>query len=82
MSRLVVVVVVAVVCLFGCGPQSADRSPEPSPSVGGVEATLTEGVDAIIERLAAEARPDDVVLILSNGGFGGIYERLPAALEG
>ncbi len=41
MSRLVVVV--AVVCLFGCGPQSADRSPEPSPSVGGVEATLPPG---------------------------------------
>ena len=49
---------------------------------GGVDAVLTDGVDAIIERLAADARPDDVVLILSNGGFGGIYERLPAALEG
>jgi UDP-N-acetylmuramate: L-alanyl-gamma-D-glutamyl-meso-diaminopimelate ligase len=23
----------------------------------------------------------DVVAILSNGGFGGIYEKLPAALE-
>ncbi|HCP44538.1 MAG TPA: UDP-N-acetylmuramate dehydrogenase [Deltaproteobacteria bacterium] len=47
---------------------------------GGVDARLTVGVDDIITQLADEARPDDVVLILSNGGFDGIYERLPAAL--
>jgi UDP-N-acetylmuramate: L-alanyl-gamma-D-glutamyl-meso-diaminopimelate ligase len=47
---------------------------------GGVDARLTTGVDDIIEILAAHAQPGDVVLILSNGGFGGIYERLPEAL--
>ena len=47
----------------------------------GAEARLTDGVDEIVAVLAAEARPDDLVLILSNGGFGGIYERLPEALE-
>ena len=41
---------------------------------------LTE-MGEIKTQLAEEARPDDVVLILSNGGFDGIYERLPAALE-
>lgn len=46
----------------------------------GVQARTTTGVDAIIATLAAEAKPDDVVLILSNGGFGGIYTRLPEAL--
>ncbi len=33
-------------------------------------------VEEIIEALAAEARPDDQVLIMSNGGFGNIHARL------
>ena len=48
---------------------------------GGVDASLDPSVDAIVERLAAEAKPGDLVLILSNGGFGGIYGRLPSALQ-
>ena len=48
---------------------------------GGTKARLTSGVDEIVAILAAEARPGDLVLILSNGGFGGIYTRLPGALE-
>ena len=38
-------------------------------------------VDAIVQLVAAESRPGDVVAILSNGGFGGIYEKLPRKLE-
>ncbi len=49
---------------------------------GGVQARTTGGVDEIVATLAAEARSGDVVLILSNGGFGGIYRRLPEALSG
>lgn len=37
--------------------------------------------DAIIDAVAPELRPGDVVAILSNGGFGGIYEKLPRKLE-
>jgi UDP-N-acetylmuramate: L-alanyl-gamma-D-glutamyl-meso-diaminopimelate ligase len=47
----------------------------------GVEATLCDGVDHIIDRLTTDGRRGDIVLILSNGGFEGIYEKLPAALE-
>ncbi len=47
---------------------------------GGVDARQAKGVDDIVADLAARALPDDVVLILSNGGFGGIYETLPAAI--
>jgi UDP-N-acetylmuramate: L-alanyl-gamma-D-glutamyl-meso-diaminopimelate ligase len=36
--------------------------------------------DAIVAAIAPELRPGDVVAILSNGGFGGIYEKLPKAL--
>jgi UDP-N-acetylmuramate: L-alanyl-gamma-D-glutamyl-meso-diaminopimelate ligase len=37
--------------------------------------------DAIVETMAPELQPGDVVAILSNGGFGGIYEKLPRKLE-
>jgi len=47
----------------------------------GVDAVQLDGVPAIVDRLASEAKPGDVVLILSNGGFDGIYDALPAALS-
>ena len=34
----------------------------------------------IIQKVCEEAKPGDFVLIMSNGGFGGIFEKLPAAL--
>ncbi len=37
--------------------------------------------DAIVKEVAPDLRPGDVVAILSNGGFGGIYEKLPRRLE-
>ncbi|HUS18071.1 MAG TPA: UDP-N-acetylmuramate:L-alanyl-gamma-D-glutamyl-meso-diaminopimelate ligase [Terriglobales bacterium] len=37
--------------------------------------------DEIIARIAPELRTGDVVAILSNGGFGGIYEKLPERLR-
>ena len=47
----------------------------------GVPATQFADVDAIIAGLLPQLAPGDVVAILSNGGFGGIYEKLPAALQ-
>jgi UDP-N-acetylmuramate: L-alanyl-gamma-D-glutamyl-meso-diaminopimelate ligase len=40
-----------------------------------------ETVEGIIAKVCAEARSGDLILIMSNGGFGGIYEKLPATLE-
>jgi UDP-N-acetylmuramate: L-alanyl-gamma-D-glutamyl-meso-diaminopimelate ligase len=37
--------------------------------------------DAIVDAIAHELRSGDVVAILSNGGFGGIYEKLPDRLR-
>jgi UDP-N-acetylmuramate: L-alanyl-gamma-D-glutamyl-meso-diaminopimelate ligase len=37
--------------------------------------------DAIVNTVAPELNSGDVVAILSNGGFGGIYEKLPRRLE-
>jgi len=46
----------------------------------GGRAVFLPGVEAIVEALAAELRAGDRVAILSNGGFGGIHERLLRAL--
>lgn len=50
---------------------------------GGRAETFAPGpgsVDAIVDRVVAEARPGDVVAVLSNGAFGGIHGRLQRAL--
>jgi UDP-N-acetylmuramate: L-alanyl-gamma-D-glutamyl-meso-diaminopimelate ligase len=46
----------------------------------GPRARIIADVDSIVQMVAPEMRPGDVVAILSNGGFGGIYEKLPARL--
>ena len=38
------------------------------------------GADEIIDHLAPQLRTGDVVAIMSNGGFGGIHDRLLARL--
>ena len=40
-----------------------------------------EDVERIIKTVCEEARPGDWIVILSNGGFDNIYDRLPAALK-
>jgi UDP-N-acetylmuramate: L-alanyl-gamma-D-glutamyl-meso-diaminopimelate ligase len=47
----------------------------------GRPARLLADADAIVQTVAPELRSGDVVAILSNGGFGGIYEKLPARLK-
>src|SRR5271165_4254792 len=48
---------------------------------GGIPARQLGSADEIVEALAPELCEGDVVAILSNGGFGGIYEKLPAKLN-
>jgi UDP-N-acetylmuramate: L-alanyl-gamma-D-glutamyl-meso-diaminopimelate ligase len=47
----------------------------------GRRARLIRDADEIVASIAPEMRSGDVVAILSNGGFGGIYEKLPARLK-
>ena len=47
----------------------------------GVPSLACDGVDAIVEHLADVCRAGDVVVTLSNGGFGGIWEKLLARLS-
>jgi UDP-N-acetylmuramate: L-alanyl-gamma-D-glutamyl-meso-diaminopimelate ligase len=57
--------------------------PELAAEIGrrGKRARLLPDADAIVQAIAPELRSGDVVAILSNGGFGGIYEKLPARLR-
>src|SRR2546428_9236989 len=47
----------------------------------GRRARIVPEVDGIVQLIAPEMRRGDVVAILSNGGFGGIYEKLPQRLR-
>jgi UDP-N-acetylmuramate: L-alanyl-gamma-D-glutamyl-meso-diaminopimelate ligase len=43
---------------------------------------VVEGdIDALVSRIVAEALPGDHVLVMSNGGFGGIHDKLLKALD-
>jgi UDP-N-acetylmuramate: L-alanyl-gamma-D-glutamyl-meso-diaminopimelate ligase len=47
----------------------------------GGKARVLPDVPAIVAELAAELRAGDRVVVMSNGGFGGLHERLLAALR-
>jgi UDP-N-acetylmuramate: L-alanyl-gamma-D-glutamyl-meso-diaminopimelate ligase len=47
----------------------------------GTDAELLPDAEAIVNGITPRLAPGDVVAILSNGGFDGIYEKLPARLR-
>ncbi len=47
----------------------------------GALAVTLDDLDALVAAIVAEAKPGDHVLVMSNGGFGGIHDKLLAALE-
>jgi UDP-N-acetylmuramate: L-alanyl-gamma-D-glutamyl-meso-diaminopimelate ligase len=46
----------------------------------GTSASLFTDADAIVESISPQLRDGDVVAILSNGGFGNIYQKLPNSI--
>jgi UDP-N-acetylmuramate: L-alanyl-gamma-D-glutamyl-meso-diaminopimelate ligase len=50
-------------------------------NAAGTPAELLPDADAIVNGIAPQVAPGDVVAILSNGGFDGIYDKLPARLR-
>jgi UDP-N-acetylmuramate: L-alanyl-gamma-D-glutamyl-meso-diaminopimelate ligase len=51
-------------------------------SADGIQAEQIDDFDAIAERVRAEAREGDVVLVMSSGAFGGVHEKILARLRG
>ncbi len=46
----------------------------------GAQAVVADSVDGLVAAIVKAARPGDQVLVMSNGGFGGIHDKLLAAL--
>ncbi len=47
----------------------------------GAQAVVADTVDALVAAIVKAARPGDQVLVMSNGGFGGIHDKLLTALQ-
>jgi len=56
---------------------------DPTEALGplGEQAIVADSVDRLVQRVVAEARPGDHLLVMSNGGFGGIHGKLLSALR-
>ncbi len=46
----------------------------------GPKASVAGDIDGLVKSLVAESRNGDLLLVMSNGGFGGLHDRLLAAL--
>ena len=59
-----------------------DRDPSVAAAIAarGTPAEAIDGTDAIVARLCEIAQPGDVALVMSNGDFDGIHDKLLAAL--
>lgn len=62
-------------------PPGLDWSLESVLENSPVPARLSTNLDTVIAELLAELRAGDQVVIMSNGGFGGVHRRLVAALQ-
>ncbi|MFA7553740.1 MAG: UDP-N-acetylmuramate:L-alanyl-gamma-D-glutamyl-meso-diaminopimelate ligase [Spongiibacteraceae bacterium] len=62
-------------------PEGLDWSLEQVVSASVAKASVEASVSAIVARLVATAQAGDHIVIMSNGGFGGIHQQLLAALE-
>jgi len=66
---------------FWYRPEGLDWPLEAVVAASPVPASEERDLDALVAALVAEARPYDRIVVMSNGGFGGIHDKLLAALE-
>ena len=43
-------------------------------------ASAFDDLEALVQAVAQEARPGDHILVMSNGGFGGVHQKILKAL--
>jgi UDP-N-acetylmuramate: L-alanyl-gamma-D-glutamyl-meso-diaminopimelate ligase len=82
-DRVVVAVVPDTPLYSATGAVTERFSPEELAAelrARGRAAWAIDGVDGIVEHVAESCDPGDVVLVMSNGDFGGIWEKLLARL--
>ncbi len=61
-------------------PEGLNWDLGPVVAASPVPAAVMNSIDAIIEKVVADAKSGDQVVIMSNGGFGGIHQKLVKAL--
>lgn len=61
---------------------TADLAWDAAETLAGLSdhAALADDIDTLVHAIVTAARPGDRVVVMSNGGFGGIHERLLSAL--
>lgn len=47
----------------------------------GARAQVADNVDTLVSLVLAQAQPGDHILCMSNGGFGGIHQKLITSLQ-
>ncbi len=62
-------------------PEGLDWDLEPVVQASTNAAQVSRSLDEIIQRIVNEAGEGDAVVIMSNGGFGGLHQKLMAALQ-
>ena len=77
---------VVIAGVYGADAIPAEQRLDPGRVVAalkaeGTEAVHHDGVDSILEELSRAVGPGDLVVIMSNGGFEGLHERLLESLR-
>jgi UDP-N-acetylmuramate: L-alanyl-gamma-D-glutamyl-meso-diaminopimelate ligase len=47
----------------------------------GPKARAFDELDSLVQAIAQAARPGDQILVMSNGGFGGVHQKILSALD-
>ncbi|HAD68700.1 MULTISPECIES: UDP-N-acetylmuramate:L-alanyl-gamma-D-glutamyl-meso-diaminopimelate ligase [Acinetobacter] len=62
-------------------PEGLDWDLQPVVEAAPNKSQVSHSLDEIIQRIVQEAGEGDAVVIMSNGGFGGLHQKLLAALQ-
>ena len=62
-------------------PEGLDWDLQPVVEAAPNKSQVSRSLDEIIQRIVQEAGEGDAVVIMSNGGFGGLHHKLLAALQ-
>ncbi len=67
--------------VFWFQPEGMAWSLDSVVAASAVPATLSQDVDALVKQVALDARPGDQIVIMSNGNFSGVHQKLLTELE-
>ena len=62
-------------------PEGLDWDLQPVIEAASNKAVVARSLEDIIQTVVSEAGEGDAVVIMSNGGFGGLHQKLIAALQ-